>query len=96
MSIEYHNPDARVGVEETPYELSVKVNPDESTSIGLLANGFPDSVEFLDELGAALQQLRPGVVVHAYNKGNASIPANEQLLGEIGGECVGVIAAYGH
>jgi hypothetical protein len=34
--------------------------------------------------------------VHAYNKGNASIAASEQLLGEIGGECVGVIAAYGH
>ena len=94
--IEYHNPDARVGVEETPYDLSVAISPEESTSIGLLANGFPDSVEFLDALGAALRKLRPSVEVHAYNKGNASIPASEQLLGEIGGECVGVIAAYGH
>ena len=96
MVVEYHNPDAQVGVEETPYELSVEISSSESTSIGLLANGFPDSVEFLNELGAALKQLRPGILVHAYNKGNASIPANEQLLGEIGGECVGVIAAYGH
>ncbi len=94
--IEYLNPEARVGVEETPYELSVKVSSEDATSLGLLANGFPDSVEFLDELGTALQKLRPGIVVHAYNKGNASIAANEQLLGEIGGECVGVIAAYGH
>ncbi len=94
--LEYHNPDARVGVEETPYELSVKVSSEDATSLGLLANGFPDSVEFLDELGTALQKLRPGIVVPAYNKGNASIAANEQLLGEIGGECVGVIAAYGH
>ncbi len=94
--IEYHNPDARVGVEETPYELSLEIGSEDSTSIGLLANGFPDSVEFLHELGAALQQLRPGIEVHAYNKGNASIPASEQLLGEIGGECVGVVAAYGH
>ncbi len=54
--IEYHNPDARVGVEETPYDLSVTISPEESTSIGLLANGFPDSVEFLNELGAALQK----------------------------------------
>ena len=94
--IEYHNPDARVGVEETPYDLSLAIGSDDSTSIGLLANGFPDSVEFLNELGAALHKLRPRITVHAYNKGNASIPANEQLLGEIGGECVGVIAAYGH
>ena len=94
--IEYLNPEARVGVEETPYELSVKVSSEDATSLGLLANGFPDSVEFLDALGTALQNLRPGIEVHAYNKGNASIAANEQLLGEIGGECVGVIAAYGH
>ena len=53
--VEYHNPDARVGVEETPYELSIAISSEETTSLGLLANGFPDSVEFLDELGAALQ-----------------------------------------
>ena len=94
--IEYHNPDARVGVEEVPYNLSVTIGSEDSTSIGMLANGFPDSVEFLTELGAALQQLRPRIAVHAYNKGNASVPASEQLLGEIGGECVGVVAAYGH
>ena len=94
--IEYHNPDARVGVEETPYDLSLTISSENATSIGLLANGFPDSVEFLNELGAALQKLRPAIVLHVYNKGNASIPANEQLLGEIGGECVGVVAAYGH
>ena len=94
--IEYHNPDAAVGIEETPYDLSVTMNAAEPVSIGLLANGFPDSVEFLDEVGTALRELLPNIDVHAYNKGNASIPASEQLLGEIGGECVGVIAAYGH
>ena len=94
--IEYHNPDAPVGVEETPYDLSLIISPEDATSIGLLANGFPDSVEFLDELGAALQKLRPGIKIHAYNKGNATVAASEQLLGEIGGECVGVVAAYGH
>ena len=94
--IEYHNPDAPVGIEETPYDLSLQIDAEGGTSIGLLANGFPDSVEFLDEVGSALQNLRPGITVQAYNKGNATVPANEQLLGEIGGECVGVVAAYGH
>ena len=72
------------------------LDTDAATSIGMLANGFPDSVEFLNELGVALQRLRPGIALHDYNKGNASIAANEQLLGEIGGDCVGVISAYGH
>ena len=94
--IEYHDPDARVGIEETPYELSLDMSGESGPSIGLLANGFPDSVEFLDELGKALRKLRPGIALRAYNKGNASIAASEQLLGEIGGDCVGVIAAYGH
>ena len=94
--IEYINPDAPAGVDETPYDLSVRISSEDATSIGLLANGFPDSVEFLNKLGDALQKLRPGIVVRAYNKGNATMPASEQLLGEIGGECVGVIAAYGH
>jgi len=94
--IEYHNPDASMAVEETPYELSVAVSGENAVRIGLLANGFPDSVPFLNELGEALQALRPGIEVLAYNKGNASIPAGEKLLGEIGGDCVGVIAAYGH
>ncbi|NQX90147.1 MAG: hypothetical protein HRT77_15955 [Halioglobus sp.] len=94
--IEYHNPDAPVGIEETPYHLSVTISSDQASSLGLLANGFPDSVAFLDELGYALQQLRPAITLRAYNKRNATIPASDQLLGEIGGECIGVIAAYGH
>ena len=94
--IEYHNSDAQVAVDEMPYDLSVAITGKESARIGLLANGFPDSVSFLDEVGKALRKLRPSIEVTAYNKGNASVPAGEQLLGEIGGECVGVIAAYGH
>jgi hypothetical protein len=94
--IEFLNPDADVGIENTPYDLSVKVDGGNATTIGLLANGFPDSVPFLDEVGKAVSRLRPGINLKAYNKGNATIAAPEKLLGEIGGDCVGVIAAYGH
>ena len=94
--VEYLNPNASVGIEDTPYYLSVQVDCASATTIGLLANGFPDSVEFIDEVGAALSRLRPGISLKTYNKGNATIPAPEKLLGEIGGDCVGVIAAYGH
>ena len=94
--IEFLNPDAAVGVEQTPYNLSVAVDGNAQTTIGLLANGFPDSVEFLNQVGEAVARRRPGINLKAYNKGNATIAAPEKLLGEIGGDCVGVIAAYGH
>lgn len=89
--IEFLNPDADVGIEDTPYDLSVKVDGGNATTIGLLANGFPDSVPFLDEVGKAIGRLRPGINLKAYNKGNATIAAPEKLLGEIGGDCVGAV-----
>ena len=94
--IKFLNPDADVGIENMPYDFSVKVAGGSATAIGLLANGFPDSVPFLDEVGKAIGRLRPGINLKAYNKGKATIAAPEKLLGEIGGVCVGVIAAYGH
>ena len=94
--IEYHDPEANVGIENQPYELSLTVNGTNSVNLGFLANGFPDSVNFLNELQNVMQKLEPGIEAIIYNKGNASVPASDQLLGEISGECQGVIAAYGH
>jgi hypothetical protein len=65
-------------------------------TIGLFANGFPDSVAFLDHIGASLQRALPGIGIKAWNKGNASALASAQHLGEIQAECSAVIAAYGH
>jgi hypothetical protein len=65
-------------------------------TVGLFANGFPDSVAFLEHIGAALQRTVPGLEVKLWNKGNASALASEQHLGEIQAECTAVVAAYGH
>jgi len=65
-------------------------------TIGLFANGFPDSVAFLEHIGAALARSLPGVEVKLWNKGNASALASDQHLGEIQAECTAVVAAYGH
>ncbi len=94
--IEYHNPEASTSVEATPYELSLSVTWRAGLKLGLLANGFPDSESFLEELGLALKELEPGVELMSFNKGNASIAAGEELLAEVTQDCVGVIAAYGH
>ncbi|MGI9323509.1 MAG: UGSC family (seleno)protein [Pseudomonadales bacterium] len=94
--IEYHNPQAETGVEITPYQLRASISGANQVSVGFLANGFPDSDNFLDELQAVLKARQPGIAVHAWNKGNASIPAGPELLGEIRDKCEAVIAAYGH
>ena len=49
--------------------------------IGLLANGFPDSVAFLDQVQAALAEALPEARFHRWDKGNASIQAPDAMLG---------------
>ena len=94
--INYHNPEANVGIDETPYELSTVIKGSGAISIGFLANGFPDSENFLHELANAMQALEPGIEVFPYNKGNASVPASDALLSEINSQCAAAVAAYGH
>lgn len=94
--IEYHNPEGHVAVEIEPYSLSASITDCTAISIGFLANGFPDSENFLHEIEQAMQALVPEIQVHSYNKGNASIPAGEEMLAQIKGECQAVVAAYGH
>jgi hypothetical protein len=77
-----------------PYRGRAALAPGET--VGLFANGFPDSVAFLEHVGAALTAALPGVGVRLWNKGNASALASEQHLGEIQAECTAVVAAYGH
>ncbi len=93
MAIEYMDPRAEPAESVTPYDLSAD---GESLTIGLLANGFPDSVPFLDAVGESLRRVRPDLEVRAWNKGNASMVADDQLMGEITDGCDAVVAAYGH
>jgi len=94
--IEYHNPLGESEVEVTPYTLSTDIRGGNQVSVAFLANGFPDSVTFLKELEAVLQEQEPGINVFSYKKKDPSIPANAELLNDIRGKCQAVIAAYGH
>ena len=93
--IEFHNPDADVAVEPIPYDLALQVRG-ATVEIGLLANGFPDSVPFAEHLGEALRQLEPGIRLKSFDKGDPTNPAGEALLEDIQSSCAGVIALYGH
>ena len=93
MAIEYLDPKAEPAEPVTPYDLSAGSG---TLTVGLLANGFPDSVPFLDAVGESLRRVRPDVEVRAWNKGNASMVADDQLMVEITDDCDAVVAAYGH
>ena len=96
--IKFHDPRGEVGIEVEDYGLSydVAANDGAGVTVGLLANGFPDSVNFLDAVGAALRKKLPNITVKSWNKGNASIPAPQDMLDEIKASCQVAIAAYGH
>ena len=94
MAISFLDPRGESAVEPTPYDLSTRLDP--GVTVGLLANGFPDSVEFLEAVGEAITARRPGIELARWNKGDASAIANDTMLGEIEAECAAVVAAYGH
>jgi len=85
------------GVSKRPieaYELTAELAPGDT--IALFANGFPDSVAFLEHVEKALTHELPGVEFVHLNKGNASALASEEHLSTIAESCSAVVAAYGH
>ncbi len=80
--------------EPLPYELSDPLR--DGAVIALMANGFPDSVAFLDAVADAVGERLPTVAFARFDKGNASRLADEAMLTEVAGTCTAVIAAYGH
>ena len=96
MTIQFHNPKGASAVAETAYELSISLARGSNACVGLLANGFPDSEQFLGLIEKSLLKLSPGLTIRRYNKGNASIPASDGLLASISDECQALVTAYGH
>ncbi len=92
--VDFHDPRAPTRIESTPYALAARVQA--GVTVALLANGFPDSENFLDAIGGALAERVPGIELKAWNKGNASIPASDAMLAEIEASCDVAVAAYGH
>ena len=96
--ITFHDPRGETATAIEPYALQCEVSAADGAGItvGLLANGFPDSEQFLSALGRALQARLPALQIRSWNKGNASIPAPDTMLAEIVDTCQVGIAAYGH
>lgn len=81
-----------------PYRLSKDLTAGTSSdvTVGLLANGFPDSENFIRAVGAAIQQRIPSIQTVVWNKGNAGVEVSDDMVSEILARCQVTIAAYGH
>ena len=94
MSIQFHDPRAEPLRPEEAYRLKAALGG--PIAIGLLANGFPDSAEFLEAVEGALGDSLPEATFTRYNKGGPSIPVTAHLVDEIVERCDAVVTAYGH
>ncbi len=94
--VDYHDPRGEIATPQEPYRLSVDLESSNDARIAFLANGFPDSENFLMELATAMKEHLTSLTAEHFNKGNASIAAPEVMLGKIKAGCVAAVAAYGH
>ena len=94
MTVNFHDPrgDSRVPAE--PYQCSHSL--EEKTVLGLLANGFPDSVTFMDTKEDSLTAILPLATFRRYEKSGPSAPADKVLMEKIVSECDVLVTAYGH
>ena len=93
--IEFLDPRAEPSAPVEPYTL--RIDPGAGpVEIGLLANGFPDSANFLARLEEALSEALPNARFRQYDKGDPSSVVPDGLLDTIVRECQAVVAAYGH
>jgi len=93
--MEFLDPRAEPSLPVEAYALSIDLTRGPLT-IGLLANGFPDSVAFLRRVEVALTAHLPHAGFHHFDKGDASSVVSDAMLDSIVSECRAVVAAYGH
>lgn len=90
------DPRSDVGDDVLSYDdLSRRPIPRRPT-IGLLANGFPDSAAFLDALADELTTMIDGISFERVTKVSPPTPLTDAQLGLLTTSCHAVVAAYGH
>jgi len=94
--IEFHDPRGDIATPVEPYELHVDLLGSNDPRVAFLANGFPDSENFLFQLAAVMSEQVDSLRAEHFNKGNASIAAPAEMLDAIKTGCVAAVAAYGH
>ena len=96
MTITYLDPTSAPGLAVEPYSVAA-LPAGKAATIGLLANGFPDSIVFLDHVERALLAVAPaGTTIKRYAKPNASAVVSDQVRQKMTDECEAVVTSYGH
>ena len=96
MTVTYVDPRAQPSLPVDPYSIAT-LDPYRPSTIALLANGFPDSVAFLDHVETALLQVAPADTrVRRYAKPNASTLVSAKVLSDMVEQCDALVTAYGH
>ncbi len=102
MTITYLDPRATASADIEPYNVTLdarssKSEGEASLVIGLLANGFPDSENFLRCVETSLlRRLPTGTTTVFLNKGNASAAASPSQIDALATSVHVVVTAYGH
>lgn len=94
--MKFHDPRGETAVDCEPYTLAFDLAQSGSARVAFVANGFPDSVEFLEQVDLAMGEQLPGMSSQHWNKGDPSSSAGTQLLDQIEEACRVAIVAYGH
>ena len=93
--VTFHDPRANPGAPVEPYELTIDASANPIT-VGLVANGFPDSEAFLDQIEKAMAITMPNASFLRWNKRNASSIISDEMLDDVVESTDAVVAAYGH
>jgi hypothetical protein len=94
MPVRFLDPRSEPGLPIDDYALEADLSG--PVTIALLANGFQDSVAFLDQVERALVAALPQARFVRHAKPNPSVAVSEEVVGHIVAECQAVVGAYGH
>lgn len=95
--IEFLDPKAEPAATERPYALGLGAAFHERpVSVGLLANGFADSVTFLRHVQDALAARLPLATFVSAAKPNPSVLVSDDVFEDVAARCDALVTAYGH
>jgi hypothetical protein len=96
MPVSFLDPRPPIVEAEQSFErLPLRAIP-RTPTIGLLANGFPDSAQFLDAVAQQISALIDGVAFARVTKVSPPTPLTASQLTLLTTTCDAVVAAYGH
>ena len=96
MPVSFHDPRPPIVEAEQSFERLPLRSIPRSPTVGLLANGFPDSAQFLEAVAQQISARIVGATFECVTKVSPPTPLTEAQLTLLTTTCDAVVAAYGH